>query len=301
MLPALLIAYNRPDHTARVLDSLRDAGIREVFVSLDGPRAGSEEKCERTRAVVESASWPERITIRASSINEGPGWGPRHAIEWFFSQVPVGIICEDDTLLGVDAAEFLTQAAADFRAGVPMAAATSLGAVAYRGTASYFASRYATTWGWATSADTWSFYDYSIADWPERRSTDWLLRIGGSKHFAQYWTNVFDITYADRDHYWDYQWQYAMWKNDWLCWHPRVNLVTNIGFDEAGTHTHAARQGLTELPVGQLPMPLVVPTSTQSDRRVDTWIDRNVYRTRRSLKGRMYRALFRRSDSGAGE
>ena len=301
MLPALLIAYNRPDHTARVMDSMRDAGIREVFVSLDGARTGSEELCERTRAVVEAASWPERITVRESTVNQGPGWGPRNAIDWFFSHVPRGIICEDDTLLGSDAAEFLTQVVQDDRDGVTMSAATSLGARAYRGEADYFASRYATTWGWATDADTWSAYDYLIADWPERRSTDWLLRIGGSRHFAQYWTNVFDMTYADRDHYWDYQWQYAMWKNDWLCWHPRVNLVTNIGFDGAATHTQAARRGLTELPVGRLPISLVPPASTRCEDRVDEWIDRNVYRTRRSFKGRVYRALVKRSSSGVEE
>ena len=301
MLPALLIAYSRPDHTARVMASMRDAGIREVFVSLDGPSAGSEALCSRTRTVVESATWPERMTVRESGVNQGPGWGPRNAIDWFFSQVPRGIICEDDTLLGSDAAAYLTRAAEDFREGVPMASATSLGAAAYRGGSSYFASRYATTWGWATDADSWSAYDYSIADWPQRRSTDWLYRIGGSKDFAQYWTNIFDMTYADCDHYWDYQWQYAMWRNGWLCWHPRVNLVTNIGFDAAATHTRAASRGLTELPVYRLPMPLVTPISTQSDERVDRWIDRNVYRTRRSLKGRLYRALLRHSDSGVGE
>ena len=296
MLPALLIAYNRPEHTARVMASMREAGIREVFVALDGPSSGSQEMCDRTRAVVESATWPERKTIRESDVNQGPGWGPRNAIDWFFSHVPRGIICEDDTLLGSDAAEFLTQAAHDFREDVPMAAATSLGAVAYLGGSSYFTSRYATTWGWAVDAHTWSAYDYSIADWPERRSTDWLIRIGGSRDFARYWTNVFDMTYADRDHYWDYQWQYAMWKNNWLCWHPRVNLVTNIGFDEAATHTHVERRGLTHLPAHRLPAPLVTPISTEPDDRVDRWIGRNVYRIKRSLRGRLYRAIFRRKE-----
>lgn len=301
MLPALLIAYNRPEHTARVLGSMRDAGIGEVFVSLDGPRPGDEDLCARTRSVVDSAAWPERMHVRAPDGNQGPGWGPRNAVDWFFSQVSVGIICEDDTLLARDAAEFLTAAADDFRPAVPMAAATSLGAAAYRGSDSYFASRYATTWGWATTAQAWSAYDYSMADWPQRRSTDWLLGVGGSSDFAEYWTNVFDMTYSDRDHYWDYQWQYAMWKNGWLCWHPRENLVTNIGFDAMATHTRERRTGLAGLPTAELARPLRAPESASAYQRVDRWIDRNVYHTRRSLKGRMYRALLRRSDSDGAE
>ena len=135
-----------------------------------------------------------------------------------------------------------------------------------------------------------------MPEWPERRSTEWLMGVGGSRDFAKYWTNVFDVTYADRDHYWDYQWQYTMWKNGWRCWHPRVNLVTNIGFDAAATHTREARSGLTALTTGRLPKPFVAPESDRPDVRVDRWIDRKVYRTRQTLKGRLYRAVTRRAE-----
>ena len=296
MLPALLIGYNRPAHTAEVLESLRAAGVRELFVALDGARPGDEVACSETRSVVEAVTWAKLLECRLADENQGPGWGPRNAIDWFFDQVPAGIICEDDTWFAPDAAAFLTEAAADFRSAVPMAAATSLGAREYRGGSSYFASRYATTWGWATTAQAWAAYDYSMTDWPILRDSAWLRDVGGSADFREYWTNVFDMTYADRDHFWDYQWQYAMWRNGWRCWHPRVNLVTNIGFDSAATHTRMEHTGLTRLPVGDLSLPLVAPASDEPDVRVDRWIDHNVYRTRRSLRGRVYRAVFRRAE-----
>ena len=292
MLPALLIGYNRPKHAARVLESMRLAGVRDLYVALDGPRPGDEESCSQTREVVGAIEWPEFMEIRVSDRNQGPGWGPRNAIAWFLDQHAVGIICEDDTLLAPDAARFLTLAAGDFRQDVPMAAATSLGCSAYEGSSDYFASRYATTWGWAVSAEAWSGYDYTMADWPELRSSDWLSAVGGSRDFSDYWTNVFDMTYADRDHYWDYQWQYSMWRQGWNCWHPRVNLVTNIGFDAAATHTHSSKRGLTSLPAGKLRDLVVRPDSTTCDHKVDGWIDRHVYETKRSIKGRMYRAIF---------
>ena len=296
MLPALLIGYNRPTHTSKVVESLRAAGVQELYVALDGARPGDETACTETRSVVETVSWARKVECRFSEENQGPGWGPRIAIEWFFDQVPVGIICEDDTWFAPDAASFLTDAAADFRSTTQMAAATSLGAQEYRGGASYFASRYATTWGWATTAQAWAAYDYSMTDWPSLRDSSWLLDVGGSAHFRDYWTNVFDMTYADRDHYWDYQWQYAMWKEGWCCWHPRVNLVTNIGFDSSATHTRVEHAGLTRLSVGSMLLPLVAPESDQPDARVDRWIDHNVYRSRRSLRGKVYRAVFRRGD-----
>ena len=296
MLPALLIGYNRPSHTARVVESLRQAGIEELFVALDGPRPEDQQTCGEVRTIIENLTWPKRLEIRFVDANQGPGWGPRNAITWFFTQVPVGIICEDDTAFSPDAALFLTAASADFRSSVPMAAATSLGSVAYRGRASYFASRYATTWGWSTTASAWEMYDHTMEDWPNRRSSRWLHEVGSSNDFRQYWTNIFDMTYADRDHYWDYQWQFAMWEQGWRCWHPRVNLVTNIGFDEAATHTRIHQPGLTRLPIGTWGIPVVPPDSEEPDSRVDRWIDRNVYRTRRTMKGRVYRALLRRGE-----
>lgn len=294
MLPALLIAYNRPSHTARVAKSLHEAGVRQLFVSLDGARPGDEAECCQTRSFIESLTWPDHLEVRLADYNEGPGWGPRNAISWFFSQVPVGIVCEDDTLFARDAARFLTEVSTDFRRDVPMASATSLGVNAYSGRFSYFASRYATTWGWVTTAHAWSTYDYAMHDWPDLRSSHWLHRIGGSESFSDYWTNIFDMTYADRDHYWDYQWQFAMWRRGWLCWHPRVNLVSNIGFDKAATHTRDKHRGLTRLPTGELSFPLAVPNSEEPVGSVDRWIDRNVYQTRRSLRGRFYRAVFKR-------
>ena len=296
MLPALLIGYNRPSHTARVVQSLCDAGVRSLFVSLDGARLGDETECSQTRSFIENLTWPVQLEVRLPERNEGPGWGPRNAISWFFSRVPVGIICEDDTVFAPDAARFLTQVSEDFRPRIPMASATSLGASAYVGASAYFASRYATTWGWATTAEAWSAYDYTMREWPELRSSNWLRNVGGSKAFSDYWTNIFDMTYADRDHYWDYQWQFAMWRRGWLSWHPRVNLVSNIGFDEAATHTRDQHRGLTRLPTGDLAFPLAAPASEEPVGRVDTWIDRNVYRTRRSWKGRLYRAVLKRSE-----
>lgn len=293
MLPVLLISFNRPSHTERVLRSLRDAGVRNLYVSLDGPRSDDDAgNCARVRDVIENVDWCDTLEIRGARENQGPGWGPRNAINWFFGEVPAGIVCEDDTELAPTAARFMSDVLGHPDMSLPMVAGTSLGASAYGGSASFFASRYATTWGWATSAEAWGSYDYSMERWPELRETDWLRHVGGSREFAQYWTNVFDMTYADREHYWDYQWQYSMWLQGWNCWHPRVNLVTNLGFDEAATHTTEIRPGLTELATGELNWPLVPPSDDKPVRDVDRWIDRNVYGTRRSLRGRVYRALF---------
>lgn len=293
MLPALLIAFNRPEHTARVLDSLRDSGIQELYVSVDGPRNDEDRLAQvQVRDLIDSCTWATRVDVRLSEVNQGPGWGPRNAITWFFEQVPVGIIAEDDTVFSSQAGNFMTATAAEFNESVQMTSGTSLGARAYSGQAGFFASRYATTWGWATSRDAWSAYDHTMKEWPRLRTTQWLRDVGGSRAFADYWTNIFDMTYEDRDHYWDYQWQYAMWLNEWRCWHPRVNLVTNVGSGQEATHLTSHIELLTNLPTEQIEWPLKLPADDGAESAVDFWIDQHVYRTRRSLKGRIYRKIF---------
>ena len=36
---------------------------------------------------------------------------------------------------------------------------------------------------------------------------------------------------------WDYQWIFTIWNNNGFCITPNYNLISNIGFDDSGTHT----------------------------------------------------------------
>lgn len=297
--PILLIAFNRPLHTREVLATLRDARVPRLYASIDGPRTGWEDSGPRQSVIdlVRGVDWPCEVTIREREVNEGPGWGPRNAINWFVDLAGEGIVLEDDTVPSVGALRFLTQMLNRYREEpkVMSVAATSLGARRYRGAPDFFASRYATTWGWATWPRAWQRYDWTMADWPNLRGSEWLRNLGGSQGFAEYWRNTFDLTYADRDHFWDYQWQYSVWRAGGVALHPRVNLVTNIGFGSQSTHTTVTHRHLDRLAVGEIPESPMPPTNLRPVDSVDDWIGRYAYGTRRSLRGRIFRAV-----TGAG-
>ncbi|MEM4782539.1 MAG: hypothetical protein QXG03_13390 [Halalkalicoccus sp.] len=48
--PVVLVVYNRPDTTARVLDSLARVEPETLYVIGDGPNDGDESDRERVRA-----------------------------------------------------------------------------------------------------------------------------------------------------------------------------------------------------------------------------------------------------------
>jgi hypothetical protein len=44
---------------------------------------------------------------------------------------------------------------------------------------------------------------------------------------------------------WDYQWYYTIWSNGGLTILPKINLISNIGFGSASTHTKSSNHFLS--------------------------------------------------------
>ena len=105
--PILLITFNRPQHTRKVLERILEAEPRELYIFQDGAREGNAEdiaQCAEVREVIEelTSSASCSLHLNYSPINLGCGPGPASAISWFFSEVEEGIVMEDDCLAHPD-------------------------------------------------------------------------------------------------------------------------------------------------------------------------------------------------------
>ena len=98
--PILLIAFNRPTHTRKVLEVIRMQQPKQLFVFQDGARNNNDAiKCTEVRQVVkELVDWDCELKTYYSEVNLGCGPGPASAITWFFENVEQGIILEDDAV-----------------------------------------------------------------------------------------------------------------------------------------------------------------------------------------------------------
>jgi hypothetical protein len=295
--PVLFIAFARPEQTLQTFARIRQAQPSALYVSIDAPRTdrGAAERAlvDEVTEIATAVNWPCTLHTQFSDHNRGPGGGPRWALDWFMSQVSEGIIVEDDCLPEVSFFEFCDELLERYRdePRVGAIAGTAFAAQRHPARASYRFSRYATMWGWATWRRAWAEVDPLLGDWPTDRGSDWLLQVGdGHRDFADYWTGVFDMVRADLPEYWDYQFQYALWKRGQLTIHPAVNLVSNIGFATGASHTHAlGAHPMRELATAPMAFPLQHPPGIAADLDADRWIDLQVYRTRRSLRGRALR------------
>lgn len=234
--PVLLVAFNRPDTTARVFAAIRTARPARFFFACDGPRVGKPgeaERVEEVRRIAALVDWPCDFHTRFLSENLGCGRGVSSAIEWFLGVAGEGIILEDDCLptpaFFQYAAVMLDRYRHDERVGIisgtNMAPEVSL-------PDDHGFSRIITCWGWATWRRTWD--GYRLAPEMVRADEAWVEGFGGRSF--RIIENSFRRIHAGDAHTWDYQLLVQMLRSGQLTVIPRRNLILNIGFGGGGTH-----------------------------------------------------------------
>lgn len=271
--PVLLITFNRPEHTRRTLEAVMVAHPQDLYVFQDGAREGNEndlKKCEDVRRVIEEmiAGTQTHLHFNSSEKNLGCGPGPASGITWFFGQVEQGIIVEDDCVLSPSAFAYyeclLDRYKDDSR--VSAITATNLHLKWRSNRVPYlFATVGAGTLGcWASWSRAWQSFDYYIKMWNTEEGRLTVEKSLGKKVYWEYYKRVFDKCDEKQTHMWDYQWFFAKTLNHTLTVVASLNQVSNIGFDEEGTHTLGSSR-LANFPLYSIAMPMnVVPVRRAS-------------------------------------
>jgi hypothetical protein len=278
--PILLITFNRPDHTRRVLIEILKQEPLDLYVCQDGAREGNEndrEKCQEVRDVVNELTAAYAVGYKDFTLhtlyqkqNLGCGPGPQAGITWFFENVEQGIIMEDDCLPHPDffgyCEELLNRYKDDERVQFIN---STLYHDRWKCEGSYGFSHYMVTGAWAAWRNTWQGFDLDLLDlnaWKFRRQ---VLRLTKNRAEANWWYFKVKEIQADKSKksYWDYQMQIHLFKHSALTIHPKRNLISNIGFDAEGTHTlyNDGRGDKSVFPI----LPLTHPSSLQVDYMMD--------------------------------
>jgi hypothetical protein len=293
--PILLLAYRRPDTTARVMELLQRVRPERLYVACDGPpgdRPDVAAACQATRELIEAmVDWPCQLERLYREENRGCRRGVAEAIDWFFEQESEGIILEDDVLPDPSffpyCATLLERYRHDGRVG--MVSGTTIRNRPPRDGASYRYSRFCHVWGWATWRRAWRLYDSEMGCWPALRDQHWLVDVGG-RRFARYWSHQFELVWRGTCDTWDYIWMLSCWKEGLLCCTPERNLVDNLGFRDArATHTQLDHSPL--LPAGHIRLPLRRPSAMIADGQIDHLDLARYYAPR--LPRRLWRRLRR--------
>lgn len=255
-VPILFILFNRPQHARRVLDRLRQVRPTQLYVTIDGPRAGNESDKQGVQeciALLDEIDWPCTVTKLIRDQNLGCKRAVSHAITWFFDQVEAGIILEDDCLPDVtffDYCRVLLEKYADEPQVMHISGCNLYNGFKW-GEDSYFFTNIPHIWGWATWRRAWVNYDVTMAAYPAFKKANGIEKSVRNAGSRVYWKKIFDMVYAGQVDTWDHQWVFTVWRFGGLCVTPNQNLITNIGFGQAATHTKTETEqaNLSTIPI----------------------------------------------------
>jgi len=268
--PIAFFVYRRPQLTRAVFSEIARAKPARLLLIADGPRSADEEKrCAAVRSVLKRIDWDCELATNLSDANLGCRQRVASGLDWVFEQTDRAIILEDDCLphpsfFGY--CECLLERYAD-DARIMSIAGVNYQDGTRRGAYSYYFSKYAHCWGWATWRRAWRHYDVDMRAWPAFRDAGGMAAYCPDPLEHAYWTARFDEMYEHAIDTWDYAWTFARWSRNGLGVIPNVNLVRNIGFGPDATHTVAAqqRQALPLADIGELTHPPRVLRDVEAD------------------------------------
>ncbi len=240
--PILFLIFNRPDSTKLVFESIRSIKPAKLYIAADGARkhkVGEDLLCQETRSIIDLIDWECEIKTLFRTENLGCKIAVSSAIDWFFENEEQGIILEDDclpnesfyiyceTLLNYYASNerIMHISGNNFQDGI------------VRGDGTYYFSNYNHIWGWATWKRAWKAYNVDLSFLTETEIETLIEKQFDTKKERLFWNNIFKKVINKTIGTWDYQWTYAVWKNNGLSILPNKNMIANIGFNNNGTHT----------------------------------------------------------------
>ena len=267
--PVVFLVYKRPKHTERVLDAIRQARPKEIFVVADGPKnQGEEESTAQTIALIKKGSTGEcSVKCNIAKSNLGLANRVSSVITWARRQCNEAIILEDDCLPDPSFFKFCGELLEKYRneENIGCITGNNFQDGVKVGNASYYFSDFPHCWGWATWKRAWKYYDHKFDNWTAVEKL--IYQNHGSQALEYFETIKRKIENEDLDS-WAFRWTFSLWAKAMLTVTPQKNLVSNIGCGNEATHT----KSIEAQSINSLPFPLTHPSSifrnTEADKRV---------------------------------
>ncbi len=280
--PVAFIVFNRPETTEKVFSAIAQVKPPCLFIIADGPRdahPSDKEKCATVRNIVERIDWQCQVYHNYADANMGTRRRVSSGLNWVFEQVEEAIILEDDCLPDPTFFRFCEELLKRYRDDERIASISGTNFLFGRLSLpeSYYFSIYSNIWGWATWKKAWKYYDEAMISWPTVRDQDILKYILPDEDALHYWHNKFQQTYERKVDTWDYCWILSYWLQHCLSISPSVNMVSNIGFNNAGTHTFGRQSKRANMQLNQAKFPLIHPEFMLPNRKADSFMQHTYY------------------------
>jgi glycosyl transferase family 2 len=235
--PIAIFVYNRPEHTERMVNSLRNnTGYddAEITVYCDGPKNDNEwGNVKATRQVIRNLL--PKANIIESNKNKGLANSVINGVSEQCDKHGRVIVIEDDLILSPVALDYFNKNLNHYAEIEKVMHISAYMFPVKQELPEAFFYREATCWGWATWKRAWVHFEHD--------ANEILLKIKKSK--SRYEFNIEHSMFFSsllRKHSqgqidsWAVRWYGSMFMLNGLSLHPGKSLVQNGGFDGTGVH-----------------------------------------------------------------
>lgn len=248
MLPVLVLAFNRPAATERLLRRVAEIyDPRRIYVAVDGPRPGRDDdrvKVGAVRALARRATGDDSERLLLRERNLGCMRAVSGAISWFFRSESAGIILEDDIEPSAGFFDFCEHGlrAAALDPALMHVGGSLIRPPRWRPRAPASRTTYPHVWGWATTRAAWASFDPGILARPPGELRALIHRAVRGGRARLFYRLAFSLTRQGKLDSWAYRWVASVWRAGGHALVPSENLVINRGFGTDSTHTWRNRE-----------------------------------------------------------
>jgi hypothetical protein len=271
----VLVTYNRPHHTSRVLDGIRSQGIRELTIFMDAPATDKDKAAQdELMELYGKIEWAQ-ITLRRRPRNTGLAHSIVESVTNGLETHESVILLEDDCVPRPGFFEFMERGLQHY-AGNPKV--RSLCGYQFPFIENYDENAVTavplhrfTPWGWATWRDRWRDYtSTTLAKLVEGIASSGRLSTMGAD-LQRYCTSEY---YLDgKADIWSLNWVLTHYLTDTYAVFPSRSLIENIGFDGTGVHSVETDAFVVHEQRAQSETPINFPAEPKVDAKAAAALD----------------------------
>jgi hypothetical protein len=273
-IPLLLIVFNRPKLTKKLLKSIKSVKPKIIYIAGDGPRNNNLNDAALCNEVKETFNtdidWDCKIIKKFRIKNIGLKDNINSALDWFFENEDMGIIIEDDCEINKSFFKFCEELLNKYKDNdkIKVISGNYYFANLLKKDSYYF-SKCPGTHGWASWKRAWIENDKEMKSWRGYSDLIWLVYFFKFNIVkAHYFYKKFYESYHKIINSWDYQLLYSIWKSDGLIIRPYKSLSKHIGWGEEATHSKRPDQH-PEVKIEELNFPLEHPKNFVFNDKLD--------------------------------
>jgi len=242
LAPIVLFVYNRPQHTLKTLEALKQnelAEMSELFIFCDGPKADAtkqdQERINKVRDLVKKKNWCKKVTIRESHVNKGLANSIVQGVTEIVNTYGKIIVLEDDIVTSKGFLRYMNEAL-DLYENEPKVMQISGFMVPSKvelEQTGFF--RCPGSWGWATWNSSWKHYNHNTSELVSKITKEDISTFNLDDNY-HYYNQLVDND-SGKLKTWVVRWYASMYYQNGLCLYPKKSLIQNIGFGTGATNT----------------------------------------------------------------